>query len=856
MKSESFEKSSLDQEKYGPTFVEKEADSTRLVVSNGPESVAQAAPDTSDSAEQVNGEQVEEQEKVQNIQAFLQSLRSSTGATESDAVEGIADPEESLALDREESQLPDWCRALEDVPVSPVGTAQSWIDWFRGLLAPATVIGAIAMMPKLVLLWVLATILKPTFLWLYHRCPAHIQKGLKDQIPESVRQSAFRRDLSEGVDQTLPFVLFWTYIFCLPFSFFWIFWHWLKGFLPEKKADADDPEGLSFVQNRRSELSHPENNFYHSRAFGITLLSIFALGIPAIITTSIYFGLGVDKMVLYSRALPISYSNIQRRNTPPPTKPVRYWILNAEQRAAADKKRDENYFTVHYYEDKGSMLVGDGSKPATTKRIFLFFYLYGLAAALVAVLIRAWFVFPLNFLSRENTVECTVNGVKRRGKDDWLFNVLTLNQFSTGGGPDSLRWSEIKRVRHQEEGFTRLYPLPDNAFSKDSLTYKCLNKIAKFMDGLCRQVNVGDDLILSSVDRGLDGGRNIKIDLNNLSSAEKARLFYSVRKWAPHVIIDEDVQEKLLGSRVLQDVRYTQLWFDILTEKRQPDGAKSGLNPKDVLRDGQYEVERRLHAGGQATTYVARKPDGSSCVLKEYILASSDATTADASGALLESAREFETEVSLLSQLNHPGIVALYDFFCEQGRVYAVLEYVQGETLKAKVAREGPLPEDEARRIGARVCEILEYLHSLVPAMVHRDVTPENIMITEDGAVKLIDFSLAARADGTQTMESCGKQSYTPPEQFRNEVDPRSDIYALGATLHFMLTGRDPRPLSVSTPRVLAPDLSESIDAIVQQATRLDMNERYDSVGWMKLELEPELEPEQEPEPEKSEEVD
>ncbi|MEZ4537348.1 MAG: hypothetical protein R3D26_20465 [Cyanobacteriota/Melainabacteria group bacterium] len=71
-----------------------------------------------------------------------------------------------------------------------------------------------------------------------------------------------------------------------------------------------------------------------------------------------------------------------------------------------------------------------------------------------------------------------------------------------------------------------------------------------------------------------------------------------------------------------------------------------------------------------------------------------------------------------------------------------------------------------------------------------------------------------------------------------------------------MLTGRDPRPLSVSTPRVLAPDLSESIDAIVQQATRLDMNERYDSVGWMKLELEPELEPEQEPEPEKSEEVD
>ncbi|MBI1271121.1 protein kinase [bacterium] len=853
MKSESYERKSSEREKLAPAFLEKEVESTRLMVSGGSESVASAEQANDEKVEKVEEvEKLEKSEESEKIQAFLDSLRSSAGATKPQPVEESADTEESPTVDRADSQLPDWCRALEDVPVSPMGTAQSWIEWFRGFLAPATVIGTIAMMPKLVLLWVLATILKPTFLWFYLRCPLHIQTAIKSQIPESVRQSAFRRDLSEGVDQTLPFVLFSSYIWCLPFSFFWIFFHWLKGFFPEKVAEVAGEEGFSLLQNRRSELSHPENNFYHSRAFGITLLSIFALGIPAIITTSLYFGLGVDKMVLSSRALPVSYADIRRRNTPPPPKPVRYWILKAEQRSAIDRKDYESYFhpSIRYYQDKGSMLTGDGSKPASTEKIFLFFYLYGLAAALVAVLIRAWFVFPLNFLSREHTVECTVNGVRRRGKDDWLFNVLTINQFATGGGPDSLRWSEIKRVRHLEEGFTRLYPLPDNAFSKDSLTYKCLNKIAKFMDGLCRQVNVGDDLVLSSVDRGLDGGRNIKIDLNNLSTEEKARLFYCIRMWAPHVIIDEDVQEKLLGSRVLQDVRYTQLWFDILTEKRQPEGGKGGLDPKDSLKDGQYEIERRLHAGGQATTYVARKPDGSPCVLKEYILASAGDTTTDASGALLESAREFETEVSLLSQLNHGGIVSLYDFFCEQGRVYAVLEYIQGETLKAKVAREGPLSEVEARRIGARVCEILEYLHSLTPAMVHRDVTPENIMITGDGAVKLIDFSLAARADGTQTMESCGKQSYTPPEQFRNEVDPRSDIYALGATLYFMLTGSDPRPISVSAPRALAPDLSESIDAIVQQATALDMKDRYDSVGWMKLELEPE------PELANSEEVD
>ena len=133
---------------------------------------------------------------------------------------------------------------------------------------------------------------------------------------------------------------------------------------------------------------------------------------------------------------------------------------------------------------------------------------------------------------------------------------------------------------------------------------------------------------------------------------------------------------------------------------------------------------RTTVCGRTGDSLSARNTAGKQCVLKEFILAAASNT-----GALVESAREFEAEASLLSQLHHEGIVRLEDFFAQAGRVYVVLEHVEGQSLRRLVTQMGPLHQDEVVRIGVALCDILNYLHTQDPPIVHRDVTPENIMI-------------------------------------------------------------------------------------------------------------------------------
>jgi serine/threonine protein kinase len=189
------------------------------------------------------------------------------------------------------------------------------------------------------------------------------------------------------------------------------------------------------------------------------------------------------------------------------------------------------------------------------------------------------------------------------------------------------------------------------------------------------------------------------------------------------VVINRSVEEKLLGSAALQDNRYTQIWFDILTS-RHDTRRQAGLSPGASLKEGTYKVEARICSGGQATTYRGINSLGQSCVLKEFVLPTSDDST-----VLIESARQFEAEVTLLAQLDHPGIVKLEDFFYEDGRLYVVLEYIEGRSLRQTVQEDGALPEQEVLRIAQQVTAIIEYLHGCNPPVVHRDITPENLLI-------------------------------------------------------------------------------------------------------------------------------
>ncbi len=197
----------------------------------------------------------------------------------------------------------------------------------------------------------------------------------------------------------------------------------------------------------------------------------------------------------------------------------------------------------------------------------------------------------------------------------------------------------------------------------------------------------------------------------------------------------------------------------------------------------------------------------------------------------MRSVEELQKEARILQNLDHPRVVKLLDFFVEDYRGYLVMEHIKGPSLRRHVEENGKCSMQEAIQIGLQMCDILIYLHKQQPAVVHRDFTPENLILDENKTLKLIDFNVAKVSEDTVTATVVGKHAYLPPEQFRGKARPESDIYALGCTLHFLLTGIDPEPLSVSHPRELSPDVSSELDLIVSTCTSIEFKNRYASAA-------------------------
>jgi serine/threonine protein kinase len=166
-----------------------------------------------------------------------------------------------------------------------------------------------------------------------------------------------------------------------------------------------------------------------------------------------------------------------------------------------------------------------------------------------------------------------------------------------------------------------------------------------------------------------------------------------------------------------------------------------------------------------------------------------------------------------------------------------VLEHIDGQTLRSLVAERGSLPLNEVKEITEQLCNILEYLHSQSPPIIHRDFTPENIIISTDGMAKLIDFNVAQQLESTYTRTVVGKHAYIPPEQFRGRATPQSDIYALGGTIFFMATGKDPEPISVSHPKAIRTEIPNAFDELVAKATATQAEARFSTAAELKQEL-------------------
>jgi hypothetical protein len=203
----------------------------------------------------------------------------------------------------------------------------------------------------------------------------------------------------------------------------------------------------------------------------------------------------------------------------------------------------------------------------------------------------------------------------------------------------------------------------------------------------------------------------------------------------------------------------------------------------------------------------------------------------------------FHREAKLLASLNHRHIPKVYDYFQFAGKYYLSMEFIDGEDLAQKLeATKGPLPEAQVLEWGEQIATVLFYLHKHDPPIVFRDVKPSNIMLCDQG-VKLIDFGIARHFDQAKKGDTMriGSPGYAPPEQYAAQTDPRSDIYALGVTLHHALTGRDPTatqtPFLVPPARNINPALSEATAAMLARATQLSPEDRYQNILEMKNDI-------------------
>ncbi|HZS75370.1 MAG TPA: protein kinase [Ktedonobacteraceae bacterium] len=260
------------------------------------------------------------------------------------------------------------------------------------------------------------------------------------------------------------------------------------------------------------------------------------------------------------------------------------------------------------------------------------------------------------------------------------------------------------------------------------------------------------------------------------------------------------------------------------------------------LQGGRYVIKKVLGEGGMGAALLAsdNRLDNKQVVIKELLSDNNDPAR------FKEDERNFKQEVITLAHLDHPLIPNVTDNFEEGGRYFMVQEYVDGENLEERMDRlNQPMKERDVLIYASQILDVLEYLAEQTPPIVHRDIKPANIIISsKDKRAHLVDFGIA-RADVNRNARrkqtsALGTPGYAPPEQYQGNADPRSDLYALGATLHHLLTNRDPRnypPFNYPPVRTLNPQVSAETERVIAKAVNNDITQRYQSATAMRRDI-------------------
>jgi serine/threonine protein kinase len=256
------------------------------------------------------------------------------------------------------------------------------------------------------------------------------------------------------------------------------------------------------------------------------------------------------------------------------------------------------------------------------------------------------------------------------------------------------------------------------------------------------------------------------------------------------------------------------------------DPAANGPLEAGTILQNRYVIERLLGGGGMGVVYLARdrRLANRLCAIKEMVDHFIDPQQR------IEANDYFAREADTLAQLKHQAIPAITDRFDDRNRHYLVMEYIEGRNLEEELqANGGPLAEGLVIDIARQLCDVLGYLHSLTPPIIYRDMKPSNVMLTPRGRVVLIDFGIARLFRAARKGTMIGTLGFAPPEQYQGAVDPRSDIYSLGATLHYVLTARDPEkfpPFSFPPVRELRPDVSSNLAGAIDRALAYEADNR------------------------------
>jgi tRNA A-37 threonylcarbamoyl transferase component Bud32 len=318
------------------------------------------------------------------------------------------------------------------------------------------------------------------------------------------------------------------------------------------------------------------------------------------------------------------------------------------------------------------------------------------------------------------------------------------------------------------------------------------------------------------------GGR-VTMDLAKVSRTELEQFLLAIEVWGQGCKRSPELIEFQTGlqnqSRGLE-FSYTQMWEEELS-RRFSATSFVPLEPDRKLQDGRIKILRQLAFGGLSAIYLAQENEREMVVIKEAVVpANADEQTHKKAAEL------FEREAKFLIKLNHPNIAKVLDHFAEDNRSYMVLEYIRGQDLRQLVKQNGPQSEQAVLHWAKQVAAIVTYLHSQDPPIIHRDLTPDNLVHKEDDTITLIDFGAANEFVGNATGTMVGKQAYIAPEQLRGKANLQSDIYALGGTMYFLLTGKDPEALMSSHPKTLVPEISDELDALVAACTEMEALER------------------------------